>query len=395
MQPFTLHIPTQIRFGTGAINALGGDATQYGKTALLVFGGGSIHRNGVYDAVTGQLKSAGVKIIEYGGVSPNPLLSHAQEGARIARDAGVDFVVAAGGGSVIDESKAIAVGAADTGALWDFYSRTRTLASAAEVLPILAVQTLPASSSEINQVSVLTNDTTREKFSLRSPLTCPRIAYLDPTVTTTIPMEYTAYAVTDILSHVMEGYFTTTDPWAPVQEGMVEGLARGVVDSMNRLLADPYDMDARTTIMWAGSLAWSGLMNAGVVGASIPNHMLEHPLSAHYDIAHGAGLSVMIPAWLTYMRDHIGDRIERFGRTILRIGDRLDVVPAKQRPDVVIDALREWYRSIGTPVTFEEAGLDPDIDVCTRQALTLAELWGVTGHTEQDIRGIYRLAQIK
>lgn len=391
MQPFTLRLPTNIRFGIGSIDSLGEEAAALGTRALLVYGGGSIKRNGVYETVRSQLETVGIEVIEYPGVHPNPLLSHAEEGARIARDKTVDLIVAAGGGSVIDESKAIAVGTADRegGSLWDFYNRSRSIEGA---LPLLAVQTLPASSSEINMVSVLTNDKTREKFSIRSPSIYPRAAFLDPQVTTTIPLQYTAYACTDILSHVMEGYFTTTDPWAPVQEGMVEGLSRAIIDSMNRLLEDPSDLNARSAVMWAGALAWSGLMHSGVEGASIPNHMLEHPLSAHYDIAHGAGLSIVIPAWLRYRRDSITDRIVRFGREILRIGDRLDDLGRTAQAELVIEELTAWYRSIGTPVSFLEGGLtNVDTDICTAQAISLGKLWGVRGYTETDIQEIYRL----
>lgn len=389
MQSFTFQLPTHVRFGVGVIEGVGETVAAYGKTALLVYGGGSIKRNGVYDTVVTGLKSAGVTIVEHAGVTPNPRLSHAEAGVRRARESGVDVVVAVGGGSVIDESKGVACGAVDgAGDLWDFYARRR---KPTDALPVVAVQTVPASSSEMNPVSVLTNDETLEKFSLRSPAIYPKAAFLDPAVTTTIPLEYTAYACTDILSHVMEGYFTTTDPSVPLQDGMVEGLAKAVIGAMNTLLENPADIDARSTVMWAGGLAWSGLMNAGVGGAAIPNHMVEHPLSAYYDIAHGAGLSIVIPAWLSFMRDRITERIIRFGYEILQIGDRLDGRPPAEQADIVIAALTEWYRSIGTPVSFAEAGLDDvDIDRCTEQALSLSELWGVKGYTADDIREVYR-----
>jgi alcohol dehydrogenase YqhD (iron-dependent ADH family) len=392
MHAFTLQIPTLIRFGVGVLESLGDDAASLGSRALLVYGGGSIKRNGVYDTVRDQLAKANVAIIEYAGVQPNPLLSHAMDGARLAYKEQVDLVVAVGGGSVIDEAKAIALGAGDLAvhgggaSLWDYYDRSRTIEAEQPVLPVLAVQTLPASSSEVNTVSVLTNDETREKFSIRTPRISPRVAYLDPETTLSIPLEYTAYACTDILSHVMEGYFTSTDPWAPVHDGMVEGLARGVIDSMNRLMKNPKDLDARAAVTWAGTFAWSGLFNAGVQGATIPNHMLEHPLSAHYGIAHGAGLSICIPGWLKYVKDRIPERIVRFGREVLRID--------AATPDEVITALEEWYRSIGTPISFAEAGLkDIDLEVCVDQALTLGRLWGVAGYAADDIRAIYRLCE--
>ncbi len=408
MQPFQLQIPTKVRFGEGVLEALGKEASSLGTRALLVYGGGSITRNGVYNTILHQLSAAGVSVTEFPGVKPNPVLSHAQEGARIARGAGVDLVVAAGGGSVIDEAKAIAAGAYEGGELWDFYIRKRTVSGA---LPILAIQTLPASSSEVNAVSVITNEQTKEKFSVRSPHLCPRTAFLDPTVTTSIPREYTAYACTDILSHMMEGYFTSSDPEAGVQDGMVEGVCRAVITATDRLMQDPSDLGARSTVMWAGALAWSGLMNAGVRGATIPNHMLEHPLSAYHDIAHGAGLSIVIPAWMKFARERHGGRIVRFGREILARSGVMDAgvldvgtagstgnadnseVADANTVEAVITALESWYRKIGTPVTFQEGGINaPEVDGYTAQALQLASLWGVPGYTKADIREVYRLA---
>jgi hypothetical protein len=270
-----------------------------------------------------------------------------------------------------------------------FYKIKKT---AAEALPILAVQTVPATSSEVNAASVLTNDETMEKFSTRSVSVIPRVAFLDPTVTTGIPLHYTAYACTDILSHMMEGYFTTTAKWIPIQDGMVEGISRGVIEAMDRLLVNPKDLDARSAVMWAGTLAWSGLINAGVDDAALPNHMIEHPLSAFYDIAHGAGLSIVIPAWLKYMKSRISHRIIRFGRRILELDEQLEGLPESSQSDRVIEALEAWYRKIGSPVTFREGGIvNPDIDALTRQALQLGEYWGIPDYTAADIKKIYEL----
>ncbi len=389
MQPFQLQIPTQARFGVGVLASLGTETARLGKNALLVYGKQSIKRNGVYDTVMASLREAGVSVTEHPGVKPNPVLAHVEEGALLAKRAGADVVVAVGGGSVIDAAKAIALGARETGDLWDFFTRKRTVSAA---LPLLAVQTVPASSSEMNAVSVITNDATKQKFSVRSPLLFPKIAFLDPALTTTIPMEYTAYACTDILSHMMEGYFTSTDPWAPVQDGMVEGISRAVIDSTDRLLLDPTDLQARSAIMWAGALAWSGLVNAGVGGATIPNHMLEHPLSAHHDIAHGAGLSIIIPGWLKFARDRVSNRIIRFGREILRMGESLSGLSEAAQADLVISTLEQWYKKIGTPITFAEGGItEPLVDEYTVQAMVLGKTWGVPGYTEQDIREVYRL----
>ncbi len=388
MQPFTLQIPTTIRFGRGVLDTVGAETKRHGGRALLVYGSGSIKKNGVYETVTASLHTAGITVTEFSGVRPNPILSHAEEGARVAREAKVDVIVAAGGGSVIDEAKGIAVGAVETGALWDFYDRKRPVTRA---LPVIAIQTLPASSTEVNLVSVITNDATGDKYSIRSDKIAPKVAFLDPETTTTIPIEYTAYACTDILSHMMEGYFTSSDPWAPVHDGMVEGTSRAVIDSMEMLLEDPHDIQARAAVMWAGAIAWSGLMNQGVEGARIPNHMLEHPLSGYYDVPHGAGLSIVIPAWLTFARDRHASRIVRFGREVLRIGAKFTGKNQRAQVDLVIETLVEWYRKIGTPTSFAEAHLSNlDFDAMTDQAHRLSKMWGVN-YTEEEIRAVYAL----
>ncbi|HDQ14030.1 MAG TPA: iron-containing alcohol dehydrogenase [Sediminispirochaeta sp.] len=389
MKNFQLQIPTKVFFGEGVLDKLGAEAAQIGRKALLVYGQGSIKRNGVYDKVTAQLAEAGIETVEHPGVKPNPVLSHAEEGVRLAAEGAADMIVAVGGGSVIDEAKAIALGARNAPPLWDFYTRKRT---ADDALPIIAVQTVPATSSEMNAASVLTNDGTKEKFSARATSLFPKAAFLDPTVTTGIPLRYTAYACTDILSHMMEGYFTTTAEWIPIQDGMVEGISRGVIEAMQRLLSDPKDLEARSAVMWAGALAWSGLLNAGVEGAALPNHMIEHPLSAHHDIAHGAGLSIVIPAWLRHMKPHISKRIVRFGRRILGASEQLEGLSEDAQADRVIEMLESWYRRIGTPVTFAEGGIvDPDIEALTEQALKLAEYWGIRGYSAEDVKSIYHL----
>lgn len=389
MKPFEIHLSTKIKFGSGVLASVGEEVKALGTRALLLYGGGSIKRNGVYDTVMSGLREAGVAVSELGGVKPNPVVSHAREAIRLAKEAEVDVIVAVGGGSVIDEAKAVAVGARDEGDVWDFYARSRT---ASEGLPIVAVQTLPASSSEVNPASVVTNEETREKIGLRHPAMMPKVAFLDPAVTTTIPIEYTAYACTDILSHMMEGYFTSADRFAPVADGMWEGVSRAVMESMERLLVDPTDLAARSALMWAGTLSWSGVLNAGVEGAAIPNHMIEHPLSGHYDIAHGAGLSIVFPAWMRFARHRHGDRIIRFGRKILGLESELDGLSHDEQVEATAVALERWYRHIGTPTTFAEAEIhDPDVAAMTAQAMTLSRMWGISGYSEDDVRAVYAL----
>jgi len=388
MTNFEYYVPTRIIFGKRVLSKLGKEAAEMGRKALLVYGRESIKRSGLYDRILKQCDSEGIELVEHSGVTPNPVLSHASEGVRRAREAGVDFILAAGGGSVIDESKVIAAGAANEAPLWDLVSRKAPVEKA---LPIIAIQTLPASSSEMNQVGVLTNKETNEKLSIKSPLLAPAKAFLDPELTFSIPKQYTAYACFDIMSHMLEGYFTMTADFAPVQEGIVEGLVTAVMAGLGRLLKDPEDYDARAAVMWAGALAWNGLANAGLKGASIPNHMLEHPLSALYDIPHAAGLTVVMPAWLEYKKSEITGRIIRFGEKILGLGGLSKSDPGAAA-DRVIKAFRDWIRSINCPLSMKDLGIeDPDIDELVKQGLRLCDFWGIKGYRAADLEAIYRL----
>ena len=388
MNDFMFYSPAKVLFGKGVIADIGKESRPYGRKALLLYGKESLKTSGLYDLIIENLKNEGIEVVEHPGVQPNPVLPHALEGAEIARREGVDFIVAAGGGSVIDEAKGIASGVYAEGDLWDYYSGKKTVRKS---LPIIAVQTQPATSSETNMVGVLTNPERGEKFGLRSPLNVPKVAFLDPETTFSIPLKYTSYACFDILSHLLEGYFTTTAEFSPVQDGIVEGLATAVIDSLDRVLKDPSDYDARGSIMWAGALAWNGLANAGLKGAAIPNHMFEHPLSALYDVAHGAGLAVLMPAWMKFRKEKIAERIIKFGLKILRM-EELDTTDREGACDLVIGRFEEYISSIGCPLTLRDAGIEsPDMDELVKQVNTLSKLWGIEGYSDSDIREVYSL----
>ena len=388
MNNFEFYSPTKVIFGKGVVSRLGAEAAEIGKKALLVYGLESIKKSGLYDQVLKQCADAGIGLIEHSGVSPNPVVHHAEEGVRKAREGRVDFILAVGGGSVIDEAKAIAAGAANDAAIWDLAMKKASIDTA---LPVVAVQTLPATSSETNQVGVLTNEKTNEKVGIRSPLIVPVKSFLDPELTFTIPKKYTAYACFDIMSHMLEGYFTMTAEFAPVHEGFVEGLVSAVMASLERIMKNPADFDARAAVMWAGALAWNGIANAGLEGAMIPNHMLEHPLSAVYDVSHGAGLAVVFPAWLEYKKGEITGRILRFGEKILGMKDLTGDNDSLEAADKVIERFRTWIASVGCPLTMRELGIEnPDIDELVKQAGTLCRLWGIPDYTAEDLEAIYR-----
>ena len=390
MKNFEFYSPTKVIFGKDILSQLGTTIRLYGKKVLLVYGKNSIKATGLYEKVTALCRDAGISLIEYSGVEPNPKLPHAEAGAKMAVEAHIEVILAVGGGSAIDEAKAIAAGACYKGSLWDLYSHKAPIK---EALPVIAVQTLPATSSETNQVSVLTNPDTLEKFGARSPHIVPRVAFLDPSLTFTIPLQYTAYASFDIMSHLLEGYFTSTDPFAPVQDGFVEGMVKAVIKGFKKVQVNLQDWDARASIMWAGALAWNGLCNAGVEGAVIPNHMLEHPLSALYDVAHGAGLAILFPVWLRYRKETIIPRILQFGRNILDMEDEIEGLSDTNACDTIISRFADFIRSMGCPSSIAEAGIEnPDIPELVRQARTLCGLWGINGYTDKDLETLYRMA---
>jgi len=388
MKDFVFHNPTKIIFGEGTISKLGTETASYGKKALLVYGMGSVKKNGVYDQVTASLTEAGLEIVEFPGVKSNPLLSFARKGVALARAEGVDVVVAVGGGSVIDTAKSIAAGAVTDTDILEFFVFTSTVETA---LPLLTVVTIPAAGSEMNGGMVLTNDDTLDKLGTcnYAPL-YPRVSILDPTVTYTIPASYTAFSAADSMSHLLEGYFTQTDEWSPIQDRYVEGLCKSIMEATDRTLANPGDYQGRATLMWAATMAFNDLASTGIGPFCFPNHMLEHPLSAIYDIPHGAGLSIVMLAWMTYAAGKGNARIARFARNVLDIESADDEIAAREG----IEAFRQWLERSGSYTTFADAGIpESGIDKITERTVVLANLWGMTehGYNAESISEVYRM----
>lgn len=383
MENFIFQNPTKIIFGKNILPQVGEEVKEFGKKILLVYGKESIKKNGVYDSVMESLKKFGIDVLEFGGVKGNPVLSHAVEGAEIAKSKKVDLVLAVGGGSVLDESKAIAAGAVSDNEIWNFFTGKATISSA---LPIATVLTLPATGSEMNGGMVITNEDTIEKFGMGGiPCLYPKVSFLDPETTYSLSLRQTAYACSDIMSHLLEGYFTTTADRLPVQDGYVEGVVKAVMQSMLEIKKYPIDYNARAHFMWGATLGWNGIGSAGVPGWAIPSHALEHPISAYYDIAHGAGLSITTPAWLKYKKNQITNRILLFGRNILGL-DTGSV-------DFVIKELEAFYTQIGTPIAFSEAGIkSPDINALVNHSEKLFNDWKIPGYSREDLIAIYKLA---
>ncbi len=387
MKDFVFHNPTKIVFGEGTISGLGEEAKAYGNKVLLVYGMGSVKRNGVYDQVVASLGEAGIEIVEFPGVQPNPVLSHARKGVALAKETGVDAIVAVGGGSVIDESKTIAAGAVTDTDVWKFFTFEESMKDA---LPLLTVLTIPAAGSEMNGGMVITNEETSDKWAAGgsgSPV-YPKVSILDPSVTHTIPASYVAFSAADAISHQLEGYMTHQDEWAPIQDRYVEGLVKSIMEATDKIVADPNDAQGRATMMWAATMAFNDLSSAGVGPIGFPNHLLEHPLSAIYDIAHGGGLSMVMPAWMTYAVRNGNKKIARFAREVFGVALEDDEAAAMEG----IRLFKAWLKKIGTYTAFEDAGIpESDIDKITERTAVLANLWGLTDYNADNIGEIYRM----
>lgn len=387
MRDFVFHNPTKIIFGDGVITQIGEQAKAYGKKVLLVYGMGSVKRNGAYDKAVKSLREAGLEIVEFPGVRSNPVFSYARQGVALAKEQQVDVVVALGGGSVIDTSKSIAAGAVTDTDIMEFFRFTSTVETA---LPLLTVLTIPAAGSEMNGGMVLTDEETLDKLGTcnYAPL-YPRVSILDPTVTCTIPASYTAFSGADAMSHLLEGYWTHQDEWSPIQDRYVEGLCKTIMEVTEKILADPNDYQARATMMWAATLAFNDLPSTGVGAFCFPNHMHEHPLSAIYDIPHGAGLSIMMPAWMTYASGKGNRRIACFARGVMGVTAEDDAAAAQEG----IAAFKQWLGKIGAYTCFADAGIpESGIAKITERTVALANLWGMADqYNAGNISEIYHM----
>ncbi len=383
MQPFVFWNPTEVVFGEGQVNRLSKLVKKHGGSkVLLVYGKGSIKKTGLYDTITGLLKKEGIPWVEHGGVKPNPVLPHVREGVEKAKREGVDLVLAVGGGSVIDESKAIAAGALAQCDVWEFFEFTQTIKAA---LPVVTVLTICGTGSEMNAGLVVTNEEKKAKYGFRSPHLFPKASILDPTLTFTVPADQTAYGAVDALSHVFEVYMNRDDLDSPIPEGIMETLMRTIVKRTPQAQQRPDDYNARADLMWASSLALSGLTWCGVSPAPIlPCHAIEHALSAFYDIAHGAGLAIVMPAWMKVMRHGKSEEMGRFASDVLGV----------KGVDEGIAAFEEWLSEVGCPIRLSEAGIPAgDIPALAQNANRLAFHWGYKEYTTELIERVLELAR--
>jgi alcohol dehydrogenase YqhD (iron-dependent ADH family) len=353
MDNFTYVNETKIIFGKDTENQVGKETARYGRKVLLHYGGGSIKNYGLYDKVLDSLKDAGLEVIELGGVKPNPVLSMVKKGIDICRKEKIDFILAVGGGSVIDSAKIIAVGVPYSGDVWDFYSGKSV---PEKILPVGVVLTIPASGSESSTSAVVTNEKGLYKRGLESELLRPKFAILNPEITYTLPPYQTACGVSDIMSHIMERYFTTVKN-VELTDRLCEAALKTLIGNVTIVLKKPKNYEARAEIMWTGSIAHNNLLGTGRTG-DWASHKIEHELSAIYDIAHGAGLSIISLAWMKYVYKK---DVERFAQFAARVWDQEpDFYNMEKTALEGINRLEDFYKEIDLPVTLKEANIPYD-----------------------------------
>ena len=349
MKDFVFYSPTQVVFGRGGVEQVGALTAAFGGRKVLVhFGGGSAQKSGLLDRVCRSLEESGVAYVTLGGVKPNPRLSLIREGIRLGRQEKVDFLLAVGGGSVIDSAKAIAYGLAMEGDVWDLYSKK---AQARACLPLGSVLTIAAAGSETSNSSVITNDETEEKRGYTSDLCRCRFAVMDPTLTFTLPPYQTASGCTDIMMHMLERYFHPGGTLSMAADGMTEALLRTMLVCSRRVMEQPEDYETRAEIMWTGSLAHNDLLQCGNgMRGDWACHQLEHELGGMYDVAHGAGLAAVWPAWARYVVDTDPGRFASFARQVMGVTETEDKTAALEG----IAAFEAHLRSLGMPVNLTE-----------------------------------------
>lgn len=350
MENFRFYAPTYFVFGQDAPAQTGEMVKRFGGSKVLLhYGGGSVKRNGVLDEVEASLEKAGIPFVELGGVKPNPRSGKVYEGIELCRREGVDFILAVGGGSTIDSAKAIAAGALYEGDFWDFYSRYDFVERA---LPVGTVLTIAAAGSEGSPDSVITLENGMLKRAAHGECLRPRFSVMNPGYTETLPAYQTACGITDIMVHVCERYFTNTKE-VEITDRLCEAVLKTMIEEAPRVLADPHDYQARANIMWAGMVAHNDICGVGRV-QDWASHGLEHELSALYDCAHGAGLAVITPAWMTYVYRH---DVNRFAQFAVRVwGCDMNFAEPERTALEGISRFRAFLQSIGMPVTFAQLG---------------------------------------
>lgn len=358
MIDFTFYSPTQFVFGQNTEEKTGQLAKQYGATkALVVYGGGSAVKSGLLDRVISALNAEGITTVTLGGVKPNPTDDKVYEGIEIVKKENTDFLVAVGGGSVIDTTKAIACGVKYNGDFWDFFIGK---AKVTEALPIGVVLTIPAAGSEGSGNAVITKVATEQKLGIKQPMILrPKFSIMNPMLTMTLPAWQTASGICDMMVHILERYFTNTAD-TEIGDRMCEGVLMAIVNEGRKVMAQPDDYQARANIMWSGMVAHNGTCGVGCE-EDWSSHQMEHEVSAMYNVTHGAGLAVITPAYMTYMAKHHPQRMAQFAVRVMGVDAQIG-----NEENVAMEGIKRFkaflHDDLKLPVTFEQLGIpNPNI----------------------------------
>ncbi|MCL6571436.1 MAG: iron-containing alcohol dehydrogenase [Bacillus sp. (in: Bacteria)] len=384
MENFTFWNPTKLIFGKGQLEQIKSEIPQYGKKVLLVYGGGSIKRSGLYEKVTTLLTEIGVELFELSGVEPNPRITTARKGVEICKREGIDFLLAVGGGSVIDCTKLIAAGAKYDGDAWDLVVRK---ANVREALPFGTVLTLAATGSEMNAGSVITNWETNEKYGWGSAVTYPKFSILDPVNTYTVPKNQTIYGIVDMMSHVLEHYFHREED-TDFQDRMCESLLITVMENAPKLLNDLENYQLRATILYSGTMALNGILNKGYSG-DWATHNLEHAVSAVYDIPHGGGLAILMPNWMKHSQSAKPERLKKLAVRVFGVE-----TGGKSTEEIGLEGiqrLREFWNSIEAPSRLADYDIDDSkLELMADRAMVNGEFGNFKKLNRDDVLAIYR-----
>lgn len=389
MNNFTFQNATRIIFGKDTEKSVGLAVKEFSQKVLLVYGGGSIKKTGLYDTVVSSLKEHDVEFAELSGVQPNPRVSLVRKGIGLCRDNNIGFILAVGGGSVIDTAKSIALGVPYSGDVWDFFIGK---AQIKEALPIGVILTIPAAGSESSTSTVLTNEDGWFKKGTGNDILRPKFAIMNPVLTYTLPAYQTACGVADMMAHIMERYFTNTKN-VDLTDRLCEATLKSIIANAPIAMSDPENYAARSEIMWAGTIAHNDLLGTGR-DQDWASHGIEHELSAIYDVAHGAGLAVIYPAWMKYVYTHDVNRFVQFAVRVWNVEQ--DFADPEKTALEGINRIREFFHSIGLPVTLNELGVHDDrFDEMTDKATSgdKYRLGGFVKLSKKDVAEIYKLAK--
>lgn len=385
MQNFYYNIPTKVYFGKGQIENLGMAMKNISDSVLLVYGGGSIKKNGLYDKVIAQLAENGIKYCELSGVEPNPRIESVREGVRICRENDLKAVLAVGGGSTIDCAKIIASGCCYDGDPWDQVVDNSKIT---EALPVAAVLTLAATGSEMDGFAVISDLSKNEKWGSGNDLTKPVFSIMDPEYTYTVPPRQTAAGTADIMSHTFENYFTS-EKGAYLQARFCEGILKTCIRYAPEAMEKPDSYEARANLMWASSMAINGICSYGE-NTAWAVHPMEHELSAFYDITHGVGLAILTPYWMEYvLNDETMWKFVEYGKNVWGITDGTD----NEIAHAAIEKTKEFFASLGLPAKLSEIGIDEEhFDIMAEKAAAGGLEYGFIPLYKDDVIKIFRSA---